>query len=800
MARLTSQLILTLLDRVTRPIRDINGSLDRLRRASAANAARMEAMRGQFLGAAAAGYVLYRGLAAPINAAMKFESAMADVRKVVDFPTPDAFKEMGLDIRALSREMPMAADGIAAIVAAAGQSRLSVDELLPFAEMAAMVGVAWDASAEQTGEALAKLKTALGLTVAETGSIADAINHLGNNSAASAVDILDVVSRVGAQAEQFGLTAEQAAAFGAAMVGSGAQSEVAATSFRNMGRALTRGESATKRQSAAFQSLGLDATQVAKAMQKDAVGTIEDVLERMRALPDHVRAAKVTDLFGDEARALGPLISNGTLLADTLALIANKAEYAGGAQKEYDLRSQTSANLVKLFRNRITDLAISIGDALLPGLNSALAAIGPIVTSLSELAQRFPQVTSVVVGLTAAIVAFRVASIGFQFAGLFIKGALLEIGIAALTMSRALGRAMLAALNPINLVRAALYALRVVLIGTGVGAVLVGLGMAGAWIYQNWTGVTVAFEAFKGAFVRAMKPIMPALKPVIEGVSSLWQWFKDITGPVDDLNGKWAGWGHALGAKVGGGLRRVVEMGGRAGNWLSDFNARLEAQGGGWQNVVHNAGRAQKAVSDFGQYVRSGNLYADGVALVNSLWDGMISKISNVVSWLSGLALRFAEAVGKGAFHLYGAGKNLMQFLWNGMKAVFGDMLKWVGDATAALAPVAGAPATPMSSMEMEGFGVDGARASGGPVRGGGSYLVGERGPEIFSPGRSGFVSPNEVFRGQSSGKASAPAASGATITNNNTFYITGGPGQSLRDIGDEVRRAVEGTFADVMA
>lgn len=36
-----------------------------------------------------------------------------------------------------------------------------------------------------------------------------------------------------------------------------------------------------------------------------------------------------------------------------------------------------------------------------------------------------------------------------------------------------------------------------------------------------------------------------------------------------------------------------------------------------------------------------------------------------------------------------------------------------------------------------------GARASGGPVAGGSSYLVGEHGPEIFSPSTSGFITPN---------------------------------------------------------
>lgn len=41
-----------------------------------------------------------------------------------------------------------------------------------------------------------------------------------------------------------------------------------------------------------------------------------------------------------------------------------------------------------------------------------------------------------------------------------------------------------------------------------------------------------------------------------------------------------------------------------------------------------------------------------------------------------------------------------------------------------------------------------GARAAGGPVTGGGTYLVGERGPELFTPGTSGNITPNNAMGG----------------------------------------------------
>ena len=50
------------------------------------------------------------------------------------------------------------------------------------------------------------------------------------------------------------------------------------------------------------------------------------------------------------------------------------------------------------------------------------------------------------------------------------------------------------------------------------------------------------------------------------------------------------------------------------------------------------------------------------------------------------------------------------------------------------------------------GFGIGGSllpgRANGGSVMAGQSYMVGERGPELFTPGRSGSIAPNGSIGG----------------------------------------------------
>lgn len=53
-------------------------------------------------------------------------------------------------------------------------------------------------------------------------------------------------------------------------------------------------------------------------------------------------------------------------------------------------------------------------------------------------------------------------------------------------------------------------------------------------------------------------------------------------------------------------------------------------------------------------------------------------------------------------------------------------------------------------------------RADGGPVSAGAPYIVGEQGPEVFIPGRSGTIIPNDAFAGLSGG-AMPGGAAGAT-------------------------------------
>lgn len=354
-------------------------------------------------------------LAAPLvgatKAAMEFESEMAEIRKVVDFDTPEQFKQMGQDILDLSTKMPMAASGIAKIVAAGGQAGIAKEDLLEFAQDAVKMGVAFDLTADQAGDMMAKWRSAFDLNQDGVVALADKINYLGNTTAASAPLISDVVTRIGPLGEIGGVASGEIAALGATMIQTGTQSDVAATGIKNLILGMSIGEKATKSQAAAFQQLGFDAADMAKRMQTDAKGAILDVFHAIQALPKDQQAGVLKDLFGEESiGAISPLLSKLNLLEDNFNKVSDATKYGGSVDAEYAARCETTANQMYLFKNSMTAVAIEIGSALLPAINSILRSIVPVVVAFANWAKEHQVLIQTMVALAASFAGVLLAA------------------------------------------------------------------------------------------------------------------------------------------------------------------------------------------------------------------------------------------------------------------------------------------------------------------------------------------------------------------------------------------------------
>ena len=334
----------------------------------------------------------------PVREAMQFEDVMADVRKVVDFDTPEQFKQMGEDIMHLSERIPMASTEIAKLVAAGGQAGIARKDLLAFAEDAGKMGVAFDMSAEEAGQTMAEWRTAFKMTQPQVVQLADKVNYLSNTTAASSSKISDIVSRVGPLGSVGGMAAAQIAAIGAAMAAAGTESDVAATGIQKIILGLTAGEGATKTQQEAFQELGLDATEMAKRMQTDAGGALQDVFTRLSKIDKYRQTAVLQNLFGSEGiKAIAPLLTNLDQLNENMAAVNDQTKYGNSMGKEFEARMATTSNSMQLAKNAAHNLAITVGNNLLPTVKSFFDWLAPGVQGLSVWANEHKQLTSAIV-------------------------------------------------------------------------------------------------------------------------------------------------------------------------------------------------------------------------------------------------------------------------------------------------------------------------------------------------------------------------------------------------------------------
>lgn len=678
MATLTSSLIVRVLDRASAPARAIARNLlginkaaeqagrggfgDRLNAAISANNRALDRARGQMVDTIASVYALRTALGAPINAAMKFESAMADIAKV------SGFDDKGLDVygkrlRKLAvTEIPLAVNDLAALSAAAAQAGVPDADLFDFTRLTAKAAVAWEMSGAEAGEALAKIRTALGLTNEQTAAYADAVNYVSDSTASTSRDLIDFTKRVASQGEFFGFAKEQTLAFGAAMISAGSESEVAATSFRNMGRALTRGASATKAQRGAWKRLGMDAVKVAKAMQKDAVGTTVKVIESLGKLPEHMQASVMSDLFGDEARALAPLLNNTELLRKALALTADEQKYLNSVGREFEKRAATSEYKLQRFKSQLADIGLTVGAALLPALNKLLIPMGEMALKLSDWAEAHPELIRNVIAATAAVIGFRAALVTLKWVGLIGRGgALSMLALAFNTVGRAAIGATVAARSATGLQRAlaamqgvqpsriqslttALKGMAIAVPGMGTlstalgvvgsalatisapvwGAIAIGVGLvaaAGASLYKWWDRITAVVSGVARAISDELAPVIEWASPALEPLAASARAVGDAFGWVSDKVSAAAGW-------LGQFFEREV---------LTDAQkAAIE-------------GDAYEVTKSIAAAIKSGaaQLYNVGVEMAQALWDGLARKFDELIAWLRQIPSRIKEAVGK---------------------------------------------------------------------------------------------------------------------------------------------------------
>ncbi len=225
---------------------------------------------------------------------------------------------------------------------------------------------------------------------------------------------------------------------------------------------------------------------------------------RMLTVDASKQAGVLQQLFGKESiTAIAPMLTNLDLLKKNFSLVGDATEYSGSMTKEYEARSKTTANAIQLLWNRVSALGVTVGNVLLPPLNSFLAYLGPLIDQVTAFAGANPWLIKGILGAAAAFVGLRLA----------VAGVALGVKIMSAVM----------AMSPMGMLVRGL--------ALAAGFLIANWDTVGPWFKALWDSVKApamaVWDWYKNAFLN-----WTPLGLIIKNWEPIVAWFKDLWGRV----------------------------------------------------------------------------------------------------------------------------------------------------------------------------------------------------------------------------------------------------------------------------
>jgi TP901 family phage tail tape measure protein len=356
------------------------GSADKSIGGFAKNAAGAAGKMALGIGAAAATTAVAIG-GISLKAAIDFESAWTGVVKTTDGLVDefgnltDAGQELQDGFREMSQEVPTAIEELLSIGEIGGQLGIAQEDLLEFTRTVVDLGETTNLSTEEAAIGFARIGAVMGTTADEFSNMGSAVVELGNNFETNEREVLNFAERIAGAGNIAGLTEPNIFAIGAAMSSVGVQAEAGGTAVQKVLLAMNQAAIEGGDQMEIFAAVsGLSADEFGVAWEEDAGAVFTDFVEGLGMAGDD--AIGILSALGMEdqrlIRSFLSLAGAGDKLGDAMSKADAAFESNTALTKEAELRYATTAAQFDIFKNSLKDIAITIGQALLPMFNKAI--------------------------------------------------------------------------------------------------------------------------------------------------------------------------------------------------------------------------------------------------------------------------------------------------------------------------------------------------------------------------------------------------------------------------------------------
>jgi TP901 family phage tail tape measure protein len=454
------------------------------------------------------------------QAAVDFEEQMVKVAKVTDLPnyakSGNDLKTLTAGLREIARQAPTSHTQLGMMAEQAGQLGIkSAKGITTFVRWMEILASSTNITADEVVKTMGKIAVAFGWNIDESADniirLSNVLNELENNTAATAGEIADALFRFAPIANQLNIAAADAAALAAALISVGVSAESSGTRLGTMYVKLTQNTEEFAKLAAGTEKYA-EASDVTNAINEDAVQVLQDLIEMMGNTDDRAgKLAAAFDLVGLRGgRALGALAAGHANLGEAMNIARMEWEEASSLVKEYNRQLESTQSHMSIMKNNVTDIAIELGDTLLPILNDFIELLIPaarrIVEFIKVTAATNPQLIYMAAGITAAVVA--IGPLLFLFSQIFFGLTMVGLGLIKFV--------------------GVLYGA-----GQAIGTVLVGLASLNVWIL---------------ALVGVLAVAAGGILKVLENMG------KDVSGFFRGLAMKATAWGESLSANIANGL------------------------------------------------------------------------------------------------------------------------------------------------------------------------------------------------------------------------------------------------------
>ncbi|MFT4314345.1 MAG: phage tail tape measure protein [Wolbachia pipientis] len=453
-------------------------------------------------------------LAAPIKVAIDFESAMADVKKVVKFD--DETKEVdkfAQKLKEMSRTIPLSAAELAQIAASGGQLGIDKNDLIKFTTVVAKMTTAFDMSAEEAGNAIAKISNVYGIKVDGMENVGNIINHLSDNTAAKAQEMVLTLNRIGGNAKQFGLEVDQASSLASAFISLGKQPEKAATAINNFLSKLQTAREQSPEFHDALDEMGTSIEELEQTIKKNPQEAILQFLETLKEIDDQERAGILMNLFGAGFQDdIALLVGSLDIYKKAIEHLANKEKYNTSMQDEFNNRANTTANKLQLLKNAVFEAGMNLGSVMLPTLNYVAGSLKAITERIASFAEKHSTLTTAIMSTLAALISLKVLVVGVGYGITLLGSTIFGLKATILTTFSSLSSIVFPA------VITGLRAITLAVMSNPIGLLIASLVTGAALVITNWQKVKDFFSSFWKSII---EPIGKAFSWIGNTVSSI---------------------------------------------------------------------------------------------------------------------------------------------------------------------------------------------------------------------------------------------------------------------------------------